>query len=140
MSTDFRRIFDLSLTFTFLESSGAAPLITMGEGFWEDLMSGSPRSPDAARVARGEGWLVGIYHIEEDGKAWEMHPSGEELLAMLTGDMNLLLEIGGREVVVELPAGQAFVVPRGTWHRQVVRSPGDYLGVTYGKGTQHRAR
>ena len=66
--------------------------------------------------------------------------SGDELLVMLTGGMGLVLEEDGQEVVVELPAGRAFIVPRGTWHRQVVRSSGNYLGATYGKGTQHRAR
>jgi len=46
----------------------------------------------------------------------------------------------GREEMVELEPGRCCLVPRGTWHRQVVRTPGRYLGATFGKGTQHRPR
>jgi mannose-6-phosphate isomerase-like protein (cupin superfamily) len=130
----------LSETYAFLEDGGAAPLIATAGGFWKDLMSGNPVSPDAIRVARGDGWLVAVYRIAEDNAAWEMHPAGDELLAMLTGEMDVILELANGETVVTLRAGSACVVPKGTWHRQVVRQAGEYIGATYGKGTQHRAR
>ena len=130
--------FSLTETYTFLQDGGAAPLIPTGPDFWKDLMSGNPQSPSAKRLAEGDGWLVAIYRIEQDNGGWEMHPSGDELLAMLSGEMGVVLEQAGAEVLIELPAGRACIVPRGTWHRQVVRRPGEYLGATYGKGTQHR--
>ena len=37
-----------------------------------------------------------------------------------------------------LQPGTACVVPRGTWHRQIVHQPAELLAITYGKGTQHR--
>jgi mannose-6-phosphate isomerase-like protein (cupin superfamily) len=140
VSQQGREAFELANTYTFLEDGGAAPLVPTGEGFWKDLMSGDPQTPDAVRVARGSGWLVAKYRIAEDTTSWEMHPAGDELLVMISGQMGVVLEQSGNETVVEVPAGKACIVPRGTWHRQVVRSPGDYLGATYGKGTQHRAR
>jgi mannose-6-phosphate isomerase-like protein (cupin superfamily) len=112
----------------------------MDADFWHDLMSGKPTSPGAALVAEGSGWLVGVYSITEDARAWEMHPSGDEVLAMLTGEMDLVLEQADGQVTITLQAGQACLVPRGTWHRQVVGRRGEYLGATYGKGTQHRPR
>jgi mannose-6-phosphate isomerase-like protein (cupin superfamily) len=140
LSEPGRDAFELASTYAFLEDGGAAPLVPTGEGFWKDLMSGNPQTPDAVRVATGSGWLVAKYRIVEDNPAWEMHPAGDELLVMLSGQMAVVLEQSGKETVVEVPAGKACIVPRGTWHRQVVRIPGEYLGATYGRGTQHRAR
>lgn len=131
---------DLRQTYAFLEDGGKAPLIRITETFWKDLMGGDPKSPDAIRVARGDGWLVAVYPITADGAAWEMHPSGDEMLLMLSGEMSVVFQQKGTEAITDLPAGTACIVPRGVWHRQVVRRPGEFLGVTYGKGTQHRPR
>jgi len=139
MSEENRRVFELSEKYAFLEDGGAAPLVG-AEGFWKELMSGKPRSAEVIRVASGDGWLVARYRITEDTRTWEKHPAGDELLFMLSGEMSLILEQGHQEVALTLAAGGAFVVPRGTWHRQVMRSPGEYLGATYGKGTEHRPR
>ena len=59
---------------------------------------------------------------------------------MLAGEMDVVFERAGGEVTVSLQPGQTCLVPRGIWHRQVVRCSGESLGITYGKGTQHRAR
>jgi hypothetical protein len=56
----------------------------------------------------------------------------------LAGSLELILEEDGRERVVVLESLNAFVVPRGTWHRARVRAPGKLLGITGGAGTQHR--
>ena len=69
-----------------------------------------------------------------------MHPAGDELLTMLAGAMDVVFERSDGEVTVSLRSGQTCIVPRGMWHRQVVRETGQYLGITYGKGTQHRPR
>jgi mannose-6-phosphate isomerase-like protein (cupin superfamily) len=140
MGSSQRGAFKLNDTYAFLEDGGKAPLIVTDADFWRDLMSEKPTSPGAALVAGGSGWLVAIYSITEDARAWEMHPSGDELLAMLAGGMDVILEQANREVTITLEAGQSCLVPRGTWHRQVVRRPGEYLGATYGKGTLHRPR
>ena len=131
--------FGLGDTYAFLKDGGSAPLIPSA-GFWQELMSGQPKSPGVAIVAGGEGWLVGKYAIDRDAQTWEMHPVGDELLTMLSGEMDVVFEQAGDEVTISLPAGRSCLVPRGTWHRQVVRHAGEYLGITYGKGTEHRPR
>ncbi len=131
--------FGLNETYAFLKDGGSAPLVPAG-GFWQELMSGQPKSPGVALVAGGDGWLFARYTIERDAQTWEMHPVGDELLTMLSGEMDVVFEQAGREVTVPLRPGETCVVPRGVWHRQVVRQAGDYLGITYGKGTQHRPR
>ncbi len=131
--------FRLDDTYAFLKDGGSAPLVPSG-GFWQELMSGEPKSLGVALVAGGSGWLVAKYSIERDGQAWEMHSAGDELLTMLAGAMDVVFERAGGEVTVSLRSGQTCIVPRGMWHRQVVREAGEYLGITYGKGTQHRPR
>ena len=139
MSNSGLDAFRLSETYVFLRDGGSAPLVPTA-GFWQELMSGQPKSPGATLVAAGDGWLLATYAIDRDAQAWEMHPVGDELLTMLKGEMDVVLEQAGREIVVNLQAGQTCLVPRGTWHRQAVRQVGEYLGITYGKGTEHRGR
>jgi mannose-6-phosphate isomerase-like protein (cupin superfamily) len=68
-----------------------------------------------------------------------MHPAGDELLLMVSGAMTVVLEGGDREELFDLHAGEALIVPRGTWHCQRVLEPGRFFGATYGKGTEHRS-
>jgi quercetin dioxygenase-like cupin family protein len=69
---------------------------------------------------------------------WEMHPAGDELLVCLAGEFELVLQDGRSDQTVALAAGQAFLVPFGVWHRLRVKSAGEILFVTPGKGTQQR--
>ena len=130
--------FDLTNTYVFLQDGGQAPMVQVTEAFWRDLMSGNPTSPGAVLVASGAGWLTAVYRFERDTPTWEMHPAGDELLVLLSGAIDIVLEVEGTNRVVELKEGASCLVPRGTWHKQVVRVPGRELAITYGKGTQHR--
>jgi mannose-6-phosphate isomerase-like protein (cupin superfamily) len=130
--------FRLSDTYVLLEDGGLAPRIHVSEGFWKDLMSGAPHSREAALVAGGSGWLAAVYTITADMRAWEMHPDGDELLAMLSGAMAVVLQLPKGEEIIELAQGAAFIVPKGIWHRQVLRAAGDFFAAAYGRGTEHR--
>ena len=50
----------------------------------------------------------------------------------------IVLEGAEGDRIIELRAGTSCLVPRGTWHKQVVHTPGQELAITYGKGTKHR--
>jgi len=130
--------FDLRKKYVFLEDGGAAPSVEVTETFWRELMGGSPSSEAMMRISRGDGWLAGVYTMNTDSAGWEMHPAGEEILFLLSGSMAVILEMPDEEHLVELHPGQACIVPRGTWHRLIVYSPGEMIGITYGKGTRHR--
>ena len=130
--------FDLMNTYVFLQDGGRAPTIEVTESFWRDLMSGSAASPGAGLVANGVGWLTAIYRFERDTPTWEMHPAGDELLVLLSGAIDIVFETDGGHRTVELREGRSCMVPRGMWHKQIVRTPGRELAITYGKGTQHR--
>jgi mannose-6-phosphate isomerase-like protein (cupin superfamily) len=58
---------------------------------------------------------------------------------MLSAEMEIVLEIEKGERRTKLEEGQAVVVPRGVWHRGIVRKPGMLMFITPGAGTEHRS-
>jgi mannose-6-phosphate isomerase-like protein (cupin superfamily) len=123
--------FDLSHTYIQLRDGPDAIPVPVGNDFWERI---------AERTELQEGRLVMVGSQSEDWNHWEMHPAGEEVLYLLSGALDLVLQHGNDNPrTVELRSGTAFIVPRGTWHRGIVRSPYAMLSITYGAGTQHRA-
>ena len=73
-----------------------------------------------------------------------MHPDGDELLYLVSGRVDVILEDGGDETTVGVPRvetlqpGEAVLVPRGVWHRVDVREPSRLVHVTPGPGGGHR--
>lgn len=72
--------------------------------------------------------------------SWEMHPHGDELLHLLSGSIDLILDEADGERHVSLEAGNACVVERGTWHCLLLRAPSRLLFVTPAGGTRMRPR
>jgi quercetin dioxygenase-like cupin family protein len=68
---------------------------------------------------------------------WERHPEGDELLPVLAGEtrVTLLRDDGPTDVTVR--AGSIFVVPRGTWHRQVAGPETTLFFATPTETTEH---
>ena len=68
-----------------------------------------------------------------------MHPEGEEVVVLLSGSVDFVLDQGGAESTVALREPGAFaIVPRGAWHRALANAPVSMLFITAGRGTQHR--
>ena len=99
----------------------------MGPDFWRHAVN-----------HHAEGRLAFAYRFERNTTTWEQHPQGEELVYVLSGAVDFVLGLSDGEKVVELCGGKAYIVPRGVWHRQVVRASREIFFVTAGKGTQHR--
>jgi mannose-6-phosphate isomerase-like protein (cupin superfamily) len=74
------------------------------------------------------------FHADE----WEVHPGGDELLYLLAGAIDVVLDEPDGERTVRLGSGRACLVPRGVWHRLILRQPSDLLFVTPTRGTRHR--
>jgi mannose-6-phosphate isomerase-like protein (cupin superfamily) len=138
MSSTSQTGFDLVNNYLHLGDGGEAFRVAITPAFWPALMSGDYREEGVRRIAEDGGWLAASYQVQQDMKHWEMHPAGDEILFMLSGEIDVVLDEPGGERVVNVKAGTACVVPRGIWHRQVVKSPGQQFALTYGKGTQHR--
>jgi hypothetical protein len=123
--------FDPLRTYVHLPDGPDATLVPVTDDFWQTLQG---------RTELHEGRLVTAYHLESeaDWKHWERHPDGDEIVCLLGGALDMVLEEAGGERLVELRGRSACVVPRGVWHRGVVRAPSEALLITRGKGTEHR--
>lgn len=90
---------------------------------------------------RIEGYTVGAPWVEGDPPhGGEMHPDADELVYLVSGRIQMVLELDDGERVLDLEPGQAVVVPRGTWHQIFSIEPGQIIHITPGPGGQARPR
>lgn len=94
---------------------------------------------------RVDGFSVGAPFLTADAPhRGEMHPDGDELLYLISGSVDVIMEDGGTDAAVgverveTLAPGQAIIVPKGTWHRVHVRVPSHLVHITPGPGDGHR--
>ena len=130
--------FDPAAQYLFLADGGRALDLPEPDQLWRELEGQAPVSDAARPVAEDGGWLFSGYELSADMDHWEMHPEGNEVLYVVSGAMDLVIEEGSGDRTIALTAGTACLIPQGAWHRQIVRAPGRYLAITYGRGTQHR--
>lgn len=123
-------MFSLNTTHVWLDGTGTAVTQEVTPDFWPSLVAGA--------VPSGT-WLLGGGPRTEDASSWDMHPHGECIFLLVTGAMAIVVDDGVTgERTIELRAGQACLVPRGVWHRQVVHEPSERIFLTAGAGTQMR--
>ena len=127
------KTFDLESTYAHI-SGNTASTFAGGQAFWTALMSGSR---ETQAVASG-GWLIGIYPAPQTWEHWEMHPNGDELVQLLSGALDVVLELPDGEETVGLRGREALLVPKGVWHTVKVVDPGETLHITCGAGTEMR--
>ena len=115
-------------TFVVFDSRGTASPIAVTETFWDDL---------DRRFGDFEGkLLVSSFRFDRDWDTWEIHPTGDEVVCLLSGSFDLVLDApsGTRTVNLER-AGTFMIVPRSTWHTAKVHAPSSALFLTPGRGT-----
>jgi uncharacterized cupin superfamily protein len=118
---------------TTLDGAGAVTVLQQDAGFWQDLAAG--KHGDFAGGRR----LVSSFQFDCDWSSWEMHPAGEELVCLLSGEADFVLLLDDKEQVIRLnKAGSYLIVPRGTWHTARVRQTCAMLFITPGEDTAHR--
>jgi len=75
----------------------------------------------------GGGVFVGRF----SGRSpWERHPTGDELLHVLEGEVEVTVLTKDGPAHVTVAAGSIFIVPRGLWHRQFPRPTVTLLNAT----------
>jgi mannose-6-phosphate isomerase-like protein (cupin superfamily) len=88
---------------------------------------------------RIDGLTIGAPELTGDAPHdGELHPDGDELLYLISGAVSVRLELPDGDRIVELAAGDALVVPRGTWHKITLREPGRLIHITPGPNGDHR--
>jgi mannose-6-phosphate isomerase-like protein (cupin superfamily) len=92
---------------------------------------------DAPVLASGR--LLSIWSYETSWDYQEVHPDGDELVLLLSGDIDFMLDSGDGERRLHLEPGEACVVPAGTWHRAEIHGPSTALFITpVPATTEHR--
>ena len=120
-------------TFVVLGPEQSATGVDVTATIWEDL----DRKFDHFK----RHLLVARFDFEADWSSWEMHPAGDELVVLLAGRADLILDQAGQHVVTSLSEPGSFVVvPKGVWHTARTSTPTSMLFVTPGQGTQNRPK
>jgi mannose-6-phosphate isomerase-like protein (cupin superfamily) len=121
---------DLTTTYLSLADGPEARPLEVGPDFWETI---DQRDDLAER-------LVGTFAFDADWSSWEVHPAGDEIVVLLSGAVDLVLDEPEGERIIQLRDHGAAVVPRGVWHTANVVAPSTALHITRGEGTEHRPR
>lgn len=124
------KTFDIANTVILLNDSCGARTVAVTEDFWPAIMSGR-----LGQFSR----LVSCFSYDKDWPSWERHPAGEEMVMLLEGEVELVLEQEGGETRVRLSGPGSFVlVPTNTWHTAKIKVPSRMLFITPGEGTENR--
>jgi mannose-6-phosphate isomerase-like protein (cupin superfamily) len=85
--------------------------------------------------------LVAKFDFEADWPSWEIHPAGDEIVVLLSGRADMVLDRGGNHQTSTLAQPGSFViVPMGTWHTARISTPTSMLFVTPGQGTENKPK
>ena len=93
---------------------------------------------------RIDGYTVGAARMDgPPPHRGELHPDGDELLYVISGHAEVVLDDGdleqvGAETRHAVGPGDAFIVPRGVWHRLEFSEPLHLVHVTPGPASGHR--
>jgi mannose-6-phosphate isomerase-like protein (cupin superfamily) len=120
---------DLETTYLFLDGP-RAKAVSVGLDFWQTI----DQRDDLA------GRMVGVFRYDASWDSWEVHPDGDEIVMLLSGAVDLVLDEPGGERIVSLRDRAAAIVPAGVWHTATVLAPAEALHITRGEGTRHRPR
>jgi mannose-6-phosphate isomerase-like protein (cupin superfamily) len=124
----------LDLTETYLAINGTTvERLEGGEAFWRRLATGDDATNYAAR-----GWLVGSFTYPDTWDNWERHPGGDEIVHLVSGAVDMILDLPDGHRTIAVRAGRTVVIPAGIWHTAVVHEPGHAIHITFGEGTDHR--
>lgn len=124
--------FDLTQTFARLTDVGDIEAVPLTTTFWRG--KGAAASGDR---------FVGIVDFSSSrdlhSSSQEVHPDGDELIVLLAGALDVMIDDGSNESAIALDNGHAAVVPRGAWHRLVIREPGRLLFINIRTSMQSRS-
>jgi hypothetical protein len=87
MTIPTKAAFNPTDTFLHLESAGGATALAGGEAFW--------RRPTEELDRDYAGRILGALAIGQGSTNWEMHPAGDEILYLVSGEVDVRLDKKG---------------------------------------------
>lgn len=79
------------------------------------------------------------HDFDRDWGIWEMHPNGDEIVVLLSGEATLVMHGDGKtESVLLKEVGSYVIVPKGVWHTAYIAKGAKMLFITPGEGSQFR--
>jgi len=80
--------------------------------------------------------LIALHNFTADWSTWEIHPHGDEMVFLVSGEIEFLLNTAdGVETVLLNSSGSYVIVPKNTWHTARVKHAASCLFMTPGEGT-----
>lgn len=124
---------DLAKTYIVMGPNLTATAVDVAPTIWQDLGR-------SFGDFRGH-LLVAKFDFDADWPSWEMHPAGDEIVVLLSGRADIILEqAGGHQIKSLAQAGSFVIVPKGSWHTGRIAVPTSLMFVTPGEGTEHRPK
>jgi mannose-6-phosphate isomerase-like protein (cupin superfamily) len=121
---------DLATTFIHLRDGGDAEPIEVTRAFW----AGS----GGKRYDRVLGAVDFETSADLHASLQEIHPEADEVIVVVSGAIDVVLQEDDTERTIALNCGETAIVPRGIWHRLVVREAGRLLFINSRTGMQSR--
>lgn len=108
-------------------------VVGVSESFKATVMQIEPGHSNGA-----EGMTMGVATMSENSPhGGEMHPDGDEVLYLISGQVNVVFEDEDFKDVLMNP-GDGLVVPRGVWHRVDILEISQIFYATPGPGGEIR--
>lgn len=86
-----------------------------------------------------DGYTFGVAHMERSADhGGECHPDGDEVLYLVSGQAQVVIELPEGEEVVAMQAGDGLIVPQGVWHRVDILQPSCIVYLTPGPHNEFR--
>lgn len=126
--------YNLETNFVRFRKNGISEIFNVDQDFYKNLSSG--KLGDFK-----DEILISLYTFEEDCKTWEIHPKGDELVFLISGDLDFILRENEKELIIKLNIPNTFIiVPKNTWHTAKINSKSSVLFITQGEGTENKLK
>ena len=86
---------ELSTTYVRLRANATTELLPVDASFWERISSG-------ALGSFHNEYMVSCYSFTSDWPMWEMHPHGDEIVCLLSGEVTFMMDDGNEIKVAPL--------------------------------------
>ena len=83
--------------------------------------------------------LISCHEFTEDWSTWEIHPHGDEIVMLLSGEITLVLQLDTGEQIINLDKeGEYLIVPKNVWHTARIKKMAKMLFITPGQETNNK--